>query len=61
MKKIYVVCEDLTNEFFGLYPTLNEAKERVRDMNGYILEYPYEIKDNQLIIDLEANNDDWES
>lgn len=60
MKKIYVVCEDLTRCFHGLYTTKRKAKARAKFEGGYIIEYPYTIENNKLNVDLEENGDDWE-
>ena len=60
MKKIYVVCEDYTTSFFGLYVDEKEAKEKAEFINGYILEYPYTVENNKLVVDLKENNDEVE-
>ena len=37
--KIYVVCEDYTCAFFGLFKTLEEAEEKAKEIGGFIEEF----------------------
>lgn len=44
--KIYVVCEDYTSAFCGIFPNIEDAKERQEEIDGYILEYDTDTKVN---------------
>ena len=37
--KIYIVCEDYTHAFSGIFPNIEDAKKREKEVGGYILEY----------------------
>ena len=45
--KIYVVCEDYTCAFCGLYNSAVEAKRRAEEVGGFIEKY--KVKNGQLI------------
>lgn len=45
--KLYVVCEDYTCAFYGLYSSAVEAKQHAKEIGGFIEEY--EVKNGQLI------------
>ena len=40
--KIYVVCEDYTCAFFGVFKSLEEAKAMAKEIGGYIEEFEVE-------------------
>ena len=44
--KIYVVCEKYTCAFEGIFPNIEDAKEREKEVGGYILEYDTDNKVN---------------
>lgn len=37
--KFYVVCEDYTNAFCGMFVDYEDAKKREKEVGGYILTY----------------------
>lgn len=36
---IYVVCEDYTTAFIGLFKTQKDAEAKAQEIGGYIIEY----------------------
>lgn len=46
MKKIYVVCEDLTNEFYDLFTDFESAQKKAKEIGGYVLECKLDEKFN---------------
>ena len=46
MKKIYVVCEDYTGAFMGLYVNKNEADEKAEEIGGYVEEFEVNFEKN---------------
>lgn len=54
MKKIYVVCEDYTAAFYGVYSTWLKAQEAANEIGGFVVEYVFgkdgewhEVEDEQ--------------
>lgn len=44
--KIYVVCENYTGAFSGIFPNIEDARERQEEVGGYIFEYDTDNKVN---------------
>lgn len=57
MAKVYVVCEDYTNAFLGLYDSKEKATKEQEAIGGYILAYDFSKinydEDTQEIVPIE--------